>query len=212
MVEQLELEIAGEPIMLLADRALYWPAQRRLVIADLHLGKGSIMRRGGIPVPGGGTAADLQRLTALLAGTGAHSLWVLGDFLHGPHAARSDAQWQQFRAEHAAIAITVVPGNHDRHFDAVQAQVTLASEGHRDGPFVFRHAPAAGPDTAAHVICGHLHPVVKLPGMGAHPVFWRRPSMTVLPAFSLFSGGLRIAPADGRGSVLCNGRELAVIG
>ena len=46
----------GERLQLHADRALYWPARGRLLIADLHLGKGDVFRRAGIAVPRGGTA------------------------------------------------------------------------------------------------------------------------------------------------------------
>jgi hypothetical protein len=39
MAEALDLVLAGEPVRLLADRALYWPARRRLLLADLHLAR-----------------------------------------------------------------------------------------------------------------------------------------------------------------------------
>lgn len=76
MAVELELEIAGEPMRALGDRALYWPARRRLLIADLHLGKGDVFRRAGIALPSGGTSHDLARLAALLERTGAHELWI----------------------------------------------------------------------------------------------------------------------------------------
>ena len=90
----IELMIAGERMCLLADRALYWPARRRLLIADLHLGKGDVLRAAGIPVPSGGTGHDLARLGTLLETTGAGQLWVLGDFLHGPRQPRVEALWR----------------------------------------------------------------------------------------------------------------------
>lgn len=212
MIETMTIHIAGESLVLLADRALYWPARRRLILADLHLGKGGVMRSAGISVPVGGTRTDLQRLALLLAQTGAQALWVLGDFLHGPRSPRSDAEWRAFRAARAAVAMMVVPGNHDRAFDAAAAGVDEMQEGFVDGPFVFRHAPSAGTVAAGHVICGHLHPVLKLPDLAAHPLFWHRAAQTVLPAFSLFTGGLRVAYAAAKGSVLCNGSQLTRIG
>ena len=80
MAEALDLEIAGETVRLLADRALYWPARARLLIADLHLGKGDTFRAAGIPIPSGGTAHDLTRLAALVELVHACELWILGDF------------------------------------------------------------------------------------------------------------------------------------
>ena len=34
MAAELDIVIAGEPMRLYADRALYWPARQRLLIAD----------------------------------------------------------------------------------------------------------------------------------------------------------------------------------
>ena len=66
MGESLEVLLAGEPMRLLADRALYWPARRRLLLADLHLGKADTFRAAGIALPRGGTALDLARIGALV--------------------------------------------------------------------------------------------------------------------------------------------------
>jgi len=208
MPESLQLLLGGEPMILLADRALYWPARRRLIVADLHLGKGAVLRRAGIAVPSGGTRTDLTRLAGLLDMTAAASLWILGDFLHGQRSAASDAAWQAFRQAHGQVDVCVVPGNHDRALDADVAGARLIADGTHEGPFVFRHAPATRAGTSGHVLCGHLHPVLKLPALPAHPLFWIGQERTVLPAFSLFTGGLRVDYRQARGSVLCNGREL----
>ena len=187
--------LAGEPVRLYAERALYWPARRRLVIADLHLGKGDTFRRHGIAVPSGGTADDLARLAGLLARTGARELWVLGDMLHGdPAGARWRAAWTAFRTGHPGLAIRVVAGNHDRALHAAALDVAIDAAAVRDGPFEFRHDPV--PAAGAHVLCGHLHPVLRLaPLRRQFPAFVLDPSTTVLPAFSLFTGGW---PADPR--------------
>lgn len=207
MAEVLDLTLAGEPMCLHADRALYWPARRRLLIADLHLGKGDTFRAAGIAVPTGGTAHDLDRLARLLAHSEARELWILGDFLHARRHAAVDAAWRGFREAHAGIAMAVVPGNHDRAFDADAALVERLPEGLCDGPFEFRHAPAdmASPQ---HVICGHVHPVLRLPRAGRHPLFWLRRGLSILPAFSAFTGGHPVPRGDSAGSVVCNGVRL----
>jgi DNA ligase-associated metallophosphoesterase len=211
--ETLPILLAGEPVVLLADRALYWPARGRLLIADLHLGKGDVFRAAGIPVPTGGTAHDLARLDVLLRATGAHALWILGDFLHGPRHAGVDAAWRALRDAHPHVHMAVVRGNHDRRFDRDAAGVEEVPDGLVDGPFAFRHAPHDEPPAGAtgdapHLLCGHVHPVLRIPGTGAHPLFWLQPGCTVLPAFSRFTGGYRVSPAACAGSVVCDGRAL----
>lgn len=204
MVERFPMRIAGEPMELLGDRALYWPARQRLLVADLHLGKGNIFRAAGIPVPTGGTAHDLQRLQHLLAETGAQALWVLGDFLHGRRHISVDQAWAAFRDAHSAVEMAVVVGNHDRSLDAEAAGVEVLRDGICDGPFEFRHDPAE--TSHGHVVCGHVHPVIRLEGMGRWPLFWLGERQTVLPAFSAFTGGHALTRSQAAGSVACNGQ------
>ncbi|MEN1942838.1 ligase-associated DNA damage response endonuclease PdeM [Luteimonas sp. MJ293] len=186
-----DLLIAGEPMRLLADRALYWPARRRLLIADLHLGKGDILRAAGIAVPSGGTSHDLARLGVLLRATGASQLWVLGDFLHGPRQPRVEAVWRAFLDAHPDCSCSVIAGNHDRALVADAAGVVHLPDDVADGPFRFRHMPVESPGReGGHVICGHVHPVVRLPGLpGRHPALALDPHQSILPAFSAFTGG-----------------------
>ena len=208
MVESLRIDIAGESMQLLADRALYWPRKQRLLIADLHLGKGDTFRAAGIPVPTGGTTHDLRRVDALLQATGAQALWILGDFLHARRHPAVDEAWRALRDAHGKVAFGVVPGNHDRALDAGIAGVDVIAEDTVEPPFVFRHAPPQDAEANHHVICGHVHPVLRLPGVGRQPVFWLQPGMTVLPAFSAFTGGHAVRRTPGTGLVACNGSLL----
>jgi len=196
----LERAVAGEALQFLADRALYWPARRRLLLADLHLGKGDVFRAAGIAVPTGGTALDLGRLDALLRVTGASDLWILGDFLHGPRSLAVEAAWRDLLESHPGLAASVIGGNHDRALDPAALQVSMLPEDVCDGPFRFRHHPRHPRDASPqHVLCGHLHPVVLLPGLpGRFPAFALKPAEIVLPAFSRFTGGLVIGNPDQR--------------
>lgn len=200
--DSLDLVIAGERLRLHADRALFWPARQRLLVADLHLGKGDAFRAAGIALPSGGTSHDLQRLGALVRHSGASSLWVLGDLLHGPHeGSRWREGWLGFRQEHPGLAIRLIEGNHDRSAARAALGIELVSGTVADGPFVFAHAPR--PPGQAHTegfrICGHLHPVVRVPGFsGRFPAFAVGRQQLVLPAFSAFTGGWLADPAHTR--------------
>lgn len=205
----IDLLLAGEAMQLYPDRALYWPGRARLLIADLHLGKGGIMRAAGIPVPSGGTEHDLARLDALLRETGASELWVLGDFLHGPRHPRVEASWRALLAAHPRCVASVVAGNHDRALVADSAGIVHLPDDVRDGPFRFRHYPLEPGDPArGHVLCGHLHPVVRLPGLpGRHPALALHAHQTILPAFSAFTGGWLLS--DTQAWIACAQGELA---
>lgn len=211
MAANLALDLAGERVELLGDRALLWPARSRLLIADLHLGKADTFRRAGIALPSGGTAHDLERLSALIARTRARSLWVLGDLLHGAiDTRRWREQWNIWRAAHAALDVAVLAGNHDRALASAGLDARLLGDAVDEPPFAFRHAPEQHP--MLHVVCGHLHPVSALPGVRRRwPVFWLREGLTVLPAFSQFTGGMMVDTAQsGRCTACVEGDAIAI--
>ncbi len=205
----LEIALAGETAVLLPERALWWPRMSLLAIADLHLGKGDHFRRAGIALPRGGTALDLQRLDALLEATRATRLLVLGDLLH---AAVNDAPWREawsrWRAGRTALSVELVSGNHDR---ALRTRPGLADalglhvHGTRlaFAPFVFVHDPADAADAAGYRLGGHLHPVVRLPGVPRLPAFRFDDTAGVLPAFTAFAGGWRVDREPGTRLFAC---------
>lgn len=76
------IEHRGQALWLLADKAIYWPARRALLVADVHIGKAASYRALHQPVPRGTTEATLARLDRLLAAQDCEQLIILGDFLH----------------------------------------------------------------------------------------------------------------------------------
>lgn len=203
MAASLPLEVAGERVELFAERALYWPRRRRLLIADLHLGKADVFRLAGIGLPRGGTAHDLARITALFEMSGAHELWILGDVLHGAVVDTAwRATWDAWRERMAGRRIAALAGNHDRALVAAGLDIDLLGDAVDDPPFALRHEPG---EHALHVIGGHIHPCVALPGLGTRrwPAFWLRPRATVLPAFSAFTGGVGVLPGPGERVAVC---------
>jgi DNA ligase-associated metallophosphoesterase len=204
MADSIDVVLADEPVRLYAGRALYWPRHRRLLIADLHLGKADVFRRAGIGLPRGGTSHDLQRLGALIDASDARELWVLGDVLHGPAL---DAAWREswfgWREARPGMSVGALVGNHDRALAGAALDIELLGDALDDAPFALRHEPSFHP--SFHVLCGHLHPCLSLPGLGTRrwPAFWLREGQTVLPAFSAFTGGVAVEPGAGESVAVC---------
>lgn len=204
------LELGGLQLVLLGERAVHVPELATLLLADLHLGKGDAFRRAGIALPRGGTALDLARLDALIRSHRAERVIVLGDLIHGPLPADAHwrEQWRTFLDRHAGVGFAAVLGNHDRALRGARdfEGVALLAEGHECGGLRLHHEPPTLglPDTP--VLCGHLHPVLRLrqPGLPPRvPVFWRRGNRLVLPAFSAFTGGLPLTPDERDALWLC---------
>ena len=189
-----EIEVGGARLRLLPERAAYLPEAGWLLVADAHVGKAASFRRLGVPVPAGTTEATLARLDAALAATGARGIVFLGDLLHsarGRAAATLDA-WARWRGAHAALELTLVRGNHDRHAgDPPPSWGVRCVDGalRLDG-LALAHDPV--PQPGAYVLAGHLHPAAVLGRRGPDrlrlPCFHFGPAVGVLPAFGAFTG------------------------
>ena len=214
MSRTLDWELAGERVILHGDKALYYPAQAALMVADTHFGKGAFFRRKGLAVPTGQSQDDLQRLSALIAHFEPQRLIVLGDFFH--HRPRAGEpfleQFPDWLARHRHVQVEAVIGNHDRHAKGIDIGIPWHST--LDiGPFRLCHEP----ETVAgrHVLAGHLHPVYSLSAAGDRlraPVFWCREGVTVLPSFGALTGGWDIQPQAGEAAVLVVEGELYPMG
>ena len=211
---RLVASLAGERIELLPSRALLWPAQSTLFVADVHLGKSAAFRAGGVPVPRGATAADLQRLSDILASSGARRLVVLGDFLHAAagRVPALDRAFLEWRTQHQRVDILLVRGNHDAHAgDPPQAWgIGVAAEPHPLAPFLACHHPCA--PATGFALCGHVHPGVWVSGVAREsarlPCFVLGPRSALLPAFGSFTGMATITPAADETVVVIAGQRL----
>ena len=195
---------AGHSLVLLPERALWWPAERTLFIADLHIGKAATFRALGQPVPGGTTQENLTRIDALIDAWTPSRIIFLGDFLHAvqartPQVMRLLAAW---RARHPGISMVLVRGNHDSRAGDPPPSLDIAvvDEPHLVGPFACCHHPQSHP--THFVLAGHLHPACSLHGPGRDrlrlPCFVRDGGQAILPAFGEFTGGWQMPPAPGR--------------
>lgn len=204
MSPELAVHLAGETLWLLADKALYYPSEKALLIGDVHFGKAAAYRRLGQPVPHGTTQGNLQRIDRLLAHYPSERLIFLGDFLHAPqsHAPATLAALAEWRARNTGLSITLIRGNHDDragdppgylNIDVVDAPLLL-------GPFALQHEP--DPHPTHHVLAGHVHPVFTLHGRGRQslrlPCFVLGETVSLVPAFGEFTGGHRVQPRPGQ--------------
>ena len=214
----LEIDLCGERLVLLPERAAYRPGDRTLLVADPHFGKAAAFRALGVPVPGGTTAENLARLTRTVERTGAESIVFLGDFFHAKagRAARTLDALAQWRRAHPQLALTLVRGNHDRHAGDPPAELDIRCV---DGPlpaapYAYAHHPEAAP--ACYVLAGHVHPSVTLRGAGRQrerlACFHLGPHVGILPAFGSFTGTADVAVIPGdRVFVVADGQVVAAV-
>lgn len=210
---ELGIEVAGQEVLLLPQKALFWPRERLLVVADIHFGKAAAFRALGVPVPGGTTAENLAALDALVDRYSARGIVFLGDFLHAKaaHAPATQRTLLAWRERRAGLDLLLVRGNHDRHAGdpAGHLRIALVDEPHALGPFAFCHHPDLAADQ--YVLAGHVHPTFLLASRFDAlklPCFLVGPRRMVLPSFGAFTGGYLVTPAPGERVYVSSGEAI----
>jgi len=190
---ELRMRFAGADIALDPAGALWLPASRTLVVADLHLEKASALARRRVFLPPYDSAATLSALARLIALRRPARVICLGDSFHdedgagrlgGPETARLGAL-------QAGRDWVWISGNHDPALPAglpgTRADIIIA-----DG-LTLRHEPLAGAGRGE--VAGHLHPAAKVRRHGRsvrRRAFVSDGTRLILPAFGIMTGGLNV--------------------
>ena len=214
MKGSVSIEWQGESLDLLPDRAVYWPKEKTLYIADTHFGKAATFRKVGIPVSEHTTAEDCVRLSKLVEGTGAEKLIILGDFLHARAGRAQTVRNQLFdwRDQHKQLSIVLIRGNHDRQSGDPwpELKIDCKPDPAEGSKWDLRHLPVDSPTRP--FMAGHLHPGYRLSGMGRDTL--RSPCWVVgekrfiLPAFGGFTGLKNVTLEPCEKLYLTNGKEI----
>ncbi|HWK36837.1 ligase-associated DNA damage response endonuclease PdeM [Sphingomonas sp.] len=182
---------AGHALAALRDGALFWPARRALLVADLHFEKASWFAAGGQMLPPYDSLATLAALSRLVDRCGAGEVWCLGDSFHDaagcdrlPEAART-----RLRALTGATRWTWITGNHDPVV-ADHCGGDVVAQAEVDG-LLLRHE--ADPAEPRPELSGHFHPKLRLTLRGrqvSRRCFVATGTKLILPAFGALTGGL----------------------
>lgn len=172
-------------------RALFWPREQALLVADLHLEKASFFAQHGQMLLPYDSREMLERLALAIRKTGARRVFALGDNFHDergagrlePHAAGMLAALSR------AIEWVWITGNHDSSQAGIAGEEVL-SELAVSG-LVLRHMALAGESRPE--LSGHFYPKLTVSAKGRR--ISRRCTVLsetrlILPAFGALTGGL----------------------
>ncbi len=190
------LEFAGEELVLLRNNALYWPREGALLVADLHLEKGSWYAQTGQMLPPYDSRETLERLADAVKATGARRVITLGDSFHddaGTHRLDPYAAGMLDSLTRALDWVWIT-GNHDEQMDRAFG-ATLVDEMELGG-IVLRHEAMRG-ETRPE-LSGHYHPKMRVRVRNRHiarpcGVISRskgRGDRMIAPAFGAYTGGM----------------------
>jgi DNA ligase-associated metallophosphoesterase len=188
-----DIVVAGVPM--LADRsgALYWPGQSILVVADMHLEKGSALAERGSFLPPYDTRTTLGRLARTIETYAPQTVVCLGDSLHDRRAGErlTEDDLEVVRRLQAGRDWFWVTGNHDPELPGSLGGDVVGEP--KGGNIMLAHQPAASP--LGRQIAGHLHPAARVARHGyvlRRPCFIADSRRLVMPAFGAYTGGLNV--------------------
>jgi DNA ligase-associated metallophosphoesterase len=187
----LPFTLKKENLWLLPDKAIYWPQESTLFIADTHFGKVTHFRKAGLGVPDGAAHKNLLRFENLLSQLEPKRVLFLGDLFHSD----LNTEWLYFKEsirKFPTISFELVAGNHDilHHLSYQNLNFSLHQQPINLGPFTLSHEPLK--KSEGYNLCGHLHPGLRLLGSGKQslrlPCFYFGANQGILPAFGEFTG------------------------
>jgi len=194
----MQVEIFGEQMELLPQKAVFWGRERILFLADVHLGKVNHFRKSGIPVPPKANERNLELMIDLINLTKPQRVICLGDLFHSHY----NPEWEVFGElvkYFVKISFELVLGNHDIMSEQQYVRKGIVvHETLRIAPFIFTHHPLEEANREFYNLSGHLHPGVNMRGKARQsvtlPCFYFGEYMGLLPAFGTFTGMARIYP------------------
>ena len=183
---------AAEEMALAGGLAVYWPRERALLVADLHLEKASFFARFGQMLPPYDSRETLARVAEAVRQTGARRVFCLGDNFHD----RAGAERLEPHAAGMLDALTRatdwvwVSANHDQ---GVVPSGTSVDEIEVSG-VMLRHEAHRG-ETRPE-LSGHFHPKLRVKARGrsiVRPCVVASERKLILPAFGTLTGGMDAA-------------------
>jgi len=188
-----EISVGADIFVADASGALWHEAERTLVVADLHLEKGSSFARRGMFLPPYDTPATLASLAMTIGRFAPRRVVSLGDGFHDSEGAgrlsfdcrgalrnlQLGRDWVWVAGNHDPYAPAGLPGDH-----ALSCHI---------GGAVARHEPRRGVLGAEGEIAGHLHPVANIAARAGgvrRRCFATDTRRCVLPAYGAYAGGL----------------------
>lgn len=192
-------EIFGERLELYPQKAIFWPKEKILLMADPHLGKVNHFRKFGMPVPVKANDKNIEVLVDLIWKTKPDRVICLGDLFHSHY----NPEWEVFGelVKHfKGISFELVLGNHDimSKLQYQRKNIALFDE-LQINSFVFTHHPHKKIEETTYNLAGHIHPSVQLKGKGRQymklPCFYFGKNQGLLPAFGTFTGLAHVRPS-----------------
>ena len=194
-MKQIKKKIKGQQFIFDYRKAIYWEDTSSLILSDVHVGKLNHFQKNGIAIPSDGSRNNLINIKSLVNEYDPDQVYILGDLFHSSYNKEWD-DWLVYFSK-SNIKFVLILGNHDQNDSKKlwNSNITVVDQLTK-GPFIFTHYPEQEIDQFN--ICGHVHPAVKLRGLGRQYMklncFYISDNQLILPAFGTFTGSHILKP------------------
>ncbi len=188
----MNINIGGNLLELLPEKAVLIPSEKIMIIADLHLGKIEHFRAAGINLPLAAATQTENRLVDLIEKHHPSRVIFLGDLFHSVQN-QSYNTFQDTLSLFKKITFDLVIGNHDimDMEDYTNLGISVYEELFINELWL-THEPKEEIKNGYYNLAGHIHPGVTLKGKGRQkmtlPCFYFGINNGLLPAFGYFTG------------------------
>lgn len=209
------IEEVGE-VHFLPEKALFFPAQKALLLADPHFGKAAHFRKAGVPISETLHEEDLLKIESLIQSTGCSKVYFLGDLFHSD---LNESWWavEELLDHYPDVAFHLIKGNHDILPKACyeSGKWQIHEESTLLGQLLLSHEPLENVPHGLVNICGHIHPGISLRGKGRQkvtlPCFFYSQRRLIMPAFGRFTGlAIMTCTKDDQAYVIADNKVIKV--
>lgn len=188
----MNINIGGNLLELLSEKAVLIPLEKIMIIADLHLGKIEHFRAAGINLPLAAATQTENRLVDLIEKHHPSRVIFLGDLFHSVQN-QSYNTFQNTLSLFKNITFDLVIGNHD--IMGMEEYTNLGISVYEElfiNELWLTHEPQDELKNGYYNLAGHIHPGITLKGKGRQkmtlPCFYFGINNGLLPAFGYFTG------------------------
>ncbi len=195
--------IRDQQLWLSHQRCIFWEDKKVLILSDSHFGKIGHFRKEGIGLPQGVYNDDLKRLVNIIQYFKPEKVIFVGDLFHS-YQNKEIEQFHKLRKETIDIPLILVKGNHDVLSDNIYKDLHI--EYHESSlqlePFSFAHdIQSIKNKDDLYYFTGHIHPGIQIKSKAKQavqlPCFYFKNHFSYLPAFSLFTGTVKVKANPG---------------
>jgi DNA ligase-associated metallophosphoesterase len=193
----MRITIDNQNFILHQSGVAFWEEKKILLISDVHLGKVAHFRKHGIGIPEDAIFENFFRLNTVLELFNPDTIIFLGDLFHS----KINKEWDLFVEWTKTLSqkIILIEGNHDiiskKYYEALNIEIYIELV---IDNFLLTHHPTEKEGVIN--FCGHIHPGVKLKGLGRQFLslrcFFRKPNQLIFPAFGEFTGNAYLIPTE----------------